>query len=59
MSVKGSTLTIEVNLDKTVGTSNSQKNTLIAKLGGNIPIPGAPDKYGDVKVGLNVYKPVA
>jgi hypothetical protein len=59
MAVKGSTLTITIDLKKSLGLSQSGKNTLIAKAGGNILIPGAPKEYETVRVGLNVYKPVS
>lgn len=54
MSVAKNVLTIEVDLSKDLGKSKSQKNVLIASSGGNMEVPGAKD----VKMGLNIYKPV-
>ena len=52
MTVKGSTLTITVDLSKEFGLSKSKKTTIIASTEGNVSIP---DK-ADIKVGLNIYK---
>lgn len=52
MTVKGNTLTIEVDLSKEIGPSKSGKTTLIASTGGNVSVPGKDD----IKVGLNIYK---
>jgi hypothetical protein len=53
-AVKGNTLTITVDLSEEFGTSGTGKNTIIASTGGNVAVPGKEN----VKVGLNVYKPV-
>jgi hypothetical protein len=51
MQVKGSKLTIEIDLDHRGGKSTSGKTTRIASTEGNIPVNG---KSG-VFLGLNVY----
>jgi hypothetical protein len=48
-------LVITVDLKKEFGVSKSGKNTIIASSEGNVAIDGADG----VKIGLNVYKPVA
>lgn len=53
MSVKGSVLTITVDLSKEYGASKSGKTTIIASTGGNQSVPGATN--GAV-IGLNVYR---
>jgi hypothetical protein len=53
--IEGSKLIIEVDLSKNLGPSSSGKSTLIAKSGGNVPVPGCKE----VLLGLNVYKKVA
>ena len=50
MSVKGSTLTITVDLSKRLGKSKSGKTTLIASSEGNVPVPGT-----DAVIGVNLY----
>jgi len=52
LEVKGNTLTITVNLDKTFGPSNSKKTTIVASTEGNIGVPG----HEQIRLGLNVYK---
>lgn len=52
MTVKGNTLTIEVDLSKRGGKSASGKTTIIASSSGNVPVPGTDT--GAI-VGLNVY----
>lgn len=52
MEVKGSTLTITVDLSKEGKTSGSGKNRLIASTGGNVVVKD------NIKMGLNIYKPV-
>jgi hypothetical protein len=51
LSVKGSILTIEVDLSKRGNRSASGKSIQIASTGGNIAVPEFPD----IKIGLNVY----
>lgn len=53
VEVKGTTLVISVDLAQTFGLSGSGKSVIIASTGGNIAVPG----HGDVKMGLNVYRP--
>lgn len=52
MKVKGSILTIEVDLSQENGASASGKSIVIATTGGNQDVPGAEG----VKIGLNIYK---
>lgn len=52
--VKGSMLTITIDLSKEIGPSKSGKTTLIASSGGNIAIAGA--KGEQFKLGVNCYK---
>lgn len=52
LSVKGSILTIEVDLSKRGGKSASGKTTIIASSQGNQPVPGT--ESGAI-LGLNVY----
>lgn len=51
MTVKGSTLTITVDLSKRLGKSASGKTTIIATTQGNQPVPGDSGAI----IGLNVY----
>lgn len=51
MDVKGTILTITVDLSKKYGPSASGKTHIVASTQGNVPIPGQPD----IKVGLNVF----
>jgi hypothetical protein len=55
LEVKGDILTITVDISKEFGPSKSGKTTVIASTLGNVSLP-APN--GEVKIGLNVYKPV-
>jgi hypothetical protein len=52
--VQGGQLVIVVDLSHELGESASGKSIIIATTGGNVSVPG----YEDVKVGLNVYRPV-
>lgn len=52
--INGSILTLTIDLSKTFGTSSSGKSETIATTRGNKALE---DGYGDVKVGINVYKP--
>lgn len=52
LTTVGNTLTIVVDLSKTLGDSSSGKSTNIASSGGAIDIPGFPG----VKVNMTVYK---
>lgn len=47
--VKGNTLTLTIDLTKTLRKSKSGKNDLVATTGGNVAI-------GGIKLGLNAYK---
>jgi len=51
MTVKGDTLTIEVDLSKRLGLSQSQKTMIIASTDGSTKLEG----NDQVSVGLNVY----
>ena len=51
MDVKGTILTITVDLSKRNGLSSTGKSQVIATTKGNADIPGHPG----VKLGLNVY----
>ena len=53
MTVKGSKLVIEVDLSKDFGLSSSGKSISIASTLGNKSVG-----VDDIKIGLNVYKPV-
>jgi len=50
--IEGTKLTIDVDLSHNSGKSKSGKSIVIASSNGNI------DVGNDVKLGLNVYKPV-
>jgi hypothetical protein len=51
MTVKGSVLTIKVDLAKRLGPSASGKTVIIGSTEGNVAAPEHPA----VKIGLNVY----
>jgi hypothetical protein len=51
-SIKGSTLTIEVNLTERHGPSSSGKTEMIASSQGNVKLP---PPHADISFGLNVY----
>ena len=53
-TVKGTVLTLTVDLSKDLGKSKSGKTNIIASTDGNVDLSqfGAPG----VKVGLNIYK---
>lgn len=53
-TVKDNKLIIEIDLTKEFGLSGSGKSTTVATTSGNVPVPG----HENIKVGLNVYKPV-
>ena len=55
MEVKGKKLIITVDLEKEFGISSSGKSTIIASSEGNQAVP----ETDGIKIGLNVYKPVA
>src|SRR6266568_6839147 len=52
--VQGDKLVIIVDLSQEIGESASGKSVIIATTSGNVSVPGRDD----VKVGLNVYRPV-
>lgn len=52
--VQGTMLVITVDLSQEVGESGSGKSMIIGTTGGNVSVPG----YEDIKVGLNVYRPI-
>jgi len=54
MRVEGDKLIVEVDLTQEFGPSSSGKSIAIASSEGNVTIPYKED----VKIGLNVYKPV-
>ena len=51
MTVKGQTLTIEIDLSKRLGPSKSGKTTVIATTSGNVDVP----QHRDIKIGINCY----
>lgn len=51
MSLKGSILTVTVDLSKSFGPSASGKTIIIASTEGNVDVPGAEH----VKAGINLY----
>jgi hypothetical protein len=52
--VEDNKLIITVDLTKEYGLTSSQKSTKVASSDGNMSVPGRED----IKVGLNVYKPL-
>lgn len=59
--LKGSVLTLTIDLSKDHGKSKSNKSDIIAKTGGNVGlgdlgVKNVPEDYVDVRVGLNCYK---
>lgn len=50
-TVKGSILTLEIDLSKRGPLSASGKNLLVASTKGNVPVEGHPD----IKLGVNCY----
>jgi hypothetical protein len=52
ISVKGSVVTIVLDVAVSLGASKSGKTEMVATTHGNITIPGT-----DVKLGLNAYRP--
>lgn len=52
MSKNGNSITITIDLSKSLGKSKSGKNTLIASTQGNTTLPGT----GGIKLGLNCYR---
>lgn len=53
LSADGKTLSIQVDLSQEGKPSASGKSMVIATTGGNIPVADG------IKMGLNIYKPVA
>lgn len=53
MSVKGTKLTVEIDLSKSFGESSSGKSIVVATTAGNVAVPG----HEEVKIGINAYKP--
>lgn len=53
MEVKGNLLHITVDLAQEHGPSSSGKSICVASTEGNQPVG-----VGDIKIGLNVYKPI-
>jgi hypothetical protein len=51
MEVKGTILTLTIDLSQTFGRSKSGKTTIIASTDGNVNVQGS-----DAKLGVNVYK---
>lgn len=54
VKIEGNKMTLVVDLEQEFGLSSSGKSVTIASSEGNISVPGRED----VKVGLNVYRPV-
>lgn len=52
--VQDGLLVLTIDLSQTFGLSGSGKSVIIASTGGNVSLPGV----GEVKIGLNVYRPV-
>ncbi len=50
IKIKGNTMTITVDLSKTVGPSKSGKTTIVATTSGNAALEGG------VIIGMNVYR---
>ena len=55
LSVKGSTLTITIDLKHAGEPSKSGKSQVIASTKGNVPVPG----HQDLRLGVNVYRLVS
>jgi hypothetical protein len=53
MEVKGTILTMVIDLSKRGKVSASGKSTMIASTSGNVTIPGT-----NLKIGVNAYEPV-
>jgi hypothetical protein len=53
-TVKGSKLTLVIDLTQDHGTSSTGKSFQVATTGGNTAIADAPE----IRIGLNVYKPI-
>jgi S-adenosylmethionine hydrolase len=51
--IKGSVLTLTVDMSKTFGPSKSGKTTIIASSQGNVPIQGSNPQ---AHIGLNIYR---
>lgn len=54
--VKGNKLILTIDLSKNLGPSKSGKSLLVGSTGGNKTVGEGKDA---VKVGVNIYKPVA
>lgn len=52
VKVEGKTLTLTIDLSKTIGESKSGKSMNIATTGGNVAIPGS----NGAVLGLNLYR---
>jgi hypothetical protein len=52
ISREGNTLTLRVDLSKSLGISKSGKSEIIASTSGNVSLEGAPD----IKLGINIYR---
>ena len=55
MQVVDGQLVITIDLEQEVGESASGKSMIIVTTGGSVSVPGQEE----VKIGLNVYRPVA
>jgi len=51
--VKGSKLTLVIDLEQEQGQSSSGKSTIVATTSGNVKVPGA-----NVTLGFNAYRPI-
>jgi hypothetical protein len=54
VEVKGTIMTLTIDLSKIQGVSKSGKSHIIASTSGNVSVPGHPE----VKMGVNIYKSV-
>lgn len=55
MTITGTKLIIEADLDTAGAPSKSGKTTVLATTSGNVSVPGKPD----LKLGLNLYRTAA
>lgn len=51
--IQDNILILSIDLTQNFGLSGSGKSEIIASTGGNVSLPG----LGEVKIGLNVYRP--
>jgi hypothetical protein len=58
MVVKGSILTITIDLTKNFGVSSSGKSEIVATTSGNMDLGAIDTGVTGIKLGINCYKPV-